>query len=84
LRIYGGGILSSFEETQYAIDSNEPLREPLDVVTAMKTDYRYDQIQKRYFVADNLSVLEMIKSSNIVEIAGKLADGEDQVDFVIC
>lgn len=84
LRVFGGGILSSFEETQYALESDEPLRETFDIITTMKTDYRYDQIQKRYFIIDGMDTLEKIRSSNIVEIANQIADGGQQDDFIIC
>lgn len=84
LRVFGGGILSSYEETQFALESDEPLREPFDIITTMKADYRYDQIQKRYFVIEGMDTLQKIRSSNIVELANQIADGGEQDDFIIC
>lgn len=50
---YGGGILSSYEETIYAVESDEPERIPFDLITAMRTPYRIDQVQPIYFVIDS-------------------------------
>ncbi len=49
LRIYGGGILSSPGETQYAIHSDIPERKVLDVVDVFRTPYRIDIMQPIYF-----------------------------------
>ncbi|MDX1902452.1 MAG: phenylalanine 4-monooxygenase [Gammaproteobacteria bacterium] len=57
LRAYGGGILSSISETEYAIESNVPKRIPFDLMTALKTPYRIDEIQPLYFVLDNFEQL---------------------------
>lgn len=54
LRIYGGGILSSIEETEYALRSPIPTRHPMDLVTVLRTPYRYDEKQLNYFIIDNL------------------------------
>ncbi|GAA5185860.1 phenylalanine 4-monooxygenase [Ferrimonas gelatinilytica] len=56
LKIYGGGILSSPGETQYAM-SEQPERKPLDVVTAMRTPYRIDIMQPIYFVLEQIDQL---------------------------
>ncbi len=50
LRIMGGGILSSFAETQFCLVSNKPQRIPFDLITLLNTDYNYWEIQQRYFV----------------------------------
>lgn len=49
LRIYGGGILSSPGETQYAMHSEVPERKTLDVVDVLRTPYRIDIMQPIYF-----------------------------------
>lgn len=53
LRIYGGGILSSKNETLYALESNVPKRQAFDIPTILSTDYRYDEMQKNYFVINS-------------------------------
>ncbi|MDF1757302.1 MAG: phenylalanine 4-monooxygenase [Legionellaceae bacterium] len=50
LRIYGGGILSSIDETVYSVESNLPQRILFDPLAIFRTPYRIDQKQKVYFV----------------------------------
>lgn len=57
LKIYGGGILSSFGESQYCLDNDKPLRIPLEVVEAFRTPYRIDIFQPLYFVIKDFSEL---------------------------
>ncbi|MDE1464381.1 phenylalanine 4-monooxygenase [Spartinivicinus poritis] len=57
LRIYGGGILSSIGETQYALDSDKPEREPFDLVTMLRTPYRIDIMQPIYFIINSIDDL---------------------------
>lgn len=57
LRIYGGGILSSKEESVYALESSEVRREAFDLVTVLRTPYRYDELQKTYFVIQSFEQL---------------------------
>ncbi|WP_067518007.1 phenylalanine 4-monooxygenase [Endozoicomonas ascidiicola] len=54
LRIYGGGILSSFGETAYALESSIPVRAPFDILTALRTPYRIDILQPVYYVLEDL------------------------------
>ena len=48
-RIYGGGILSSPGETEYAVNSATPERLPMNVVDVFRTPYRIDIMQPKYF-----------------------------------
>jgi phenylalanine-4-hydroxylase len=57
LRAYGGGILSSKNETLYCLESPVPQRKPFDVMDVLRTPYRIDIIQPIYFVIDSLDVL---------------------------
>ncbi len=57
LRIYGGGILSSFGESQYCLDSDKCIRKPLDPVDAFRTPYRIDIFQPLYFVINDFADL---------------------------
>ena len=54
LRIYGGGILSSKGESIYALESSVPVRENFDLLTILRTPYRYDEMQKKYFIINFL------------------------------
>lgn len=56
-RCYGGGILSSKEETVYAVDSDVPERKPFDLLEVLRTPYRIDILQPIYFVIPSLQAL---------------------------
>jgi phenylalanine-4-hydroxylase len=79
LRVYGGGILSSVQETVYSLESEIPERKPFDVMTTLRTSYKIDEIQKCYFILDhfeqlyaltNMDLLSMVKQ---VLLLGKKA-----------
>jgi phenylalanine-4-hydroxylase len=57
LRAYGAGILSSPGELQYAIESDEPKRLPLDIERVMRTRYKIDSFQQTYFVIESFQEL---------------------------
>ncbi|WP_252179741.1 phenylalanine 4-monooxygenase [Endozoicomonas sp. 4G] len=66
LRIYGGGILSSFKETRYAVESSAPERLPFDLMTALRTPYRIDILQPVYFVLQSLSELHRLTEMDLM------------------
>jgi phenylalanine-4-hydroxylase len=57
LRIYGAGIVSSYAESVFALDSDSPNRIGFDLARVMRTDYRIDDFQQNYFVVDSLDQL---------------------------
>ena len=57
LRIYGAGIVSSYAESVFALDSGSPNRIGFDLARVMRTDYRIDDFQQNYFVIDSLDQL---------------------------
>ncbi|MGZ8281986.1 MAG: phenylalanine 4-monooxygenase [Allosphingosinicella sp.] len=54
LKIYGAGIVSSFGESRFSLESREPHRLGFDLQRVLRTDYRSDCFQKSYFVIDGL------------------------------
>jgi phenylalanine-4-hydroxylase len=68
LRIYGAGILSSKEETIYALESKLPQRKPFDPLDALRTPYRYDELQKTYFVLNNYHQLYDLLNVDIIAL----------------
>lgn len=60
LRIYGAGILSSFTESHYALESARPHRLAFDLQRLIRTDYVFDRLQQTYFV---LGALEDLRSA---------------------
>lgn len=57
LRIYGAGIVSSYAESVFALESESPNRIGFDLARVMRTDYRIDDFQQNYFVIDSLDSL---------------------------
>ncbi|MDN3653176.1 phenylalanine 4-monooxygenase [Thalassotalea ponticola] len=68
LRIYGGGILSSPGETQYAIDDPKPLRKPFDVIDVLRTPYRIDIMQPVYFLLQSINQLDDIAEMDLMAL----------------
>ena len=57
LRIYGAGILSSYEESRYCLESPRPKRLAFNLLRIMRTRYRIDDLQDIYFVIDGFDQL---------------------------
>jgi phenylalanine-4-hydroxylase len=57
LRIYGAGIVSSFGETRFSLESPEPKRRPFELERVLRTRYRTDAFQQAYFVIDSFDAL---------------------------
>ncbi|MDE1148731.1 MAG: phenylalanine 4-monooxygenase [Azospirillaceae bacterium] len=73
LRAYGAGMLSSRGETQYCIDSPEPLRVGFDLERVMRTRYRIDDYQQTYFVLDSFDQLFQATAQDFGPLYAKLA-----------
>lgn len=61
LRIYGGGILSSPGETEYAMYSDLPARIRLNLMDVFRTPYRIDIMQPLYYTIEN--IIDLIELS---------------------
>ena len=57
LRIFGAGILSSFGESRFSLESPEPRRLDFDLRRVLRTRYRSDSFQQAYFVIDSFDDL---------------------------
>ena len=57
VRIFGAGILSSFTETRFALESPSPNRIGFDLKRVMRTLYRIDEFQESYFVLPSIDRL---------------------------
>jgi len=67
LRIYGGGILSSTEETIYSLKDSKPIRQPYDTMKVLRTPYRIDKLQSTYFVIRSYQELYELISNNLID-----------------
>lgn len=57
LRLYGAGIVSSYGESLFALNSASPNRVGFDLKRVMRTRYRIDDYQQTYFVVDSFEEL---------------------------
>jgi len=69
-RSYGGGILSSKDETVYAIDSDVPEKiDLIDPMVALRTPYRIDILQPVYFVLNEIDDLWKLLDFDLIALA---------------
>lgn len=68
LRIYGGGILSSPGETQYAMHSAAPERKVFDAVDVLRTPYRIDIMQPIYFCIQSIRQLFDLAHTDVMSL----------------
>jgi phenylalanine-4-hydroxylase len=78
LKIFGAGILSSFGESRFALESPKPHRRPFDLSRVLRTRYRSDAFQKGYFVIDGFEdLLARVSAADLpalYEALGREAD----------
>jgi len=72
LRIFGAGILSSFTETRFALESRSPNRVGFDLKRVLRTHYRIDEFQEAYFVLPNLDTLLDLANTDFAPIYAAL------------
>jgi phenylalanine-4-hydroxylase len=63
LKILGAGLLSSFGEARFSLESRQVERLPFSIERAMRTAYRHDAFQPRYLVSRSLAdtIAEVLK-----------------------
>jgi phenylalanine-4-hydroxylase len=71
LRIYGGGILSSPDETIFAVENPQPKRLPFNAIEALRTPYRIDIKQPIYFVINDYQQLYDLFSQDLLGLVHK-------------
>ncbi len=57
LKAFGAGLMSSFSELQFAVESKDAHRVPFDIETVMRTGYEIDKFQRAYFVLPSFDAL---------------------------
>jgi phenylalanine-4-hydroxylase len=68
IRAYGGGILSSKNETIYSVESPKPQRKPFEILEVLRTPYRIDIMQPIYFVINNFDLLFELVKTDLIEL----------------
>lgn len=78
LRIYGAGIVSSYGESIFALDSDSPNRIIFDLERVLRTEYRIDDFQQNYFVIPSLEeLLRVTVETDFKPVYEKIADLPD-------
>ena len=68
MRIYGGGILSSKNESLYALDSQIPERRPFNIDDIVQSSYGLDQMQKNYYVIESFKTLYTLLETDLISL----------------
>ena len=88
MRIFGAGIMSSYTESVFALESDSPNRLAFNLERVMRTKYIIDDFQQSYFVIDSFDKLleecyqdfgplyERLRTATDIE-AHELLDGDD-------
>lgn len=85
LRIYGAGIVSSYGETRYSLESAVPHRLGFDLRRIMRTNYRIDDFQQSYFVIpDFRTLLDTTLNTDFGPLYAELAHAEDLAPDARC
>ena len=85
MRIFGGGILSSKNETVYAVESTIPERKAFVLADVLRTPYRIDIMQPIYFYLNNFAELyALIQTDLVSEVKKAAAKGDFVPAFMTC
>jgi len=68
IRIYGGGVLSSPSETNYATSDSTIDHKPFDMLEVLRTPYRIDIMQPIYFMLNKVSDFKEIRKYTVEDI----------------
>jgi phenylalanine-4-hydroxylase len=78
LKIYGAGIVSSFGESHFSLESPKPKRRPFDMREVLRTRYRSDAFQEGYFIIDSFeALLEDMLTHDFDALYAEAADAPD-------
>jgi len=77
LRAFGAGILSSFGETRFAVESPEPNRIRFDLKRVLRSEYRIDNFQATYFVIEDFEELFEASKGDLLPIYEEIRDLRD-------
>ncbi len=77
IRIFGAGIVSSFTETRFALESPSPNRIGFDLKRVMQALYRIDEFQESYFVLPSIDSLLDFAQTDFAPIYAALQELPD-------
>jgi phenylalanine-4-hydroxylase len=73
LRAFGAGILSSFGETRFAVESPEPNRIRFDLKRVLRSEYRIDNFQATYFVIEDFEELFNASKGDLLPVYAEIS-----------
>ena len=76
LKAFGAGLMSSFSELQFAVESSDAHRVAFDLETVMRTGYEIDKFQRAYFVLPSFDALKKAFAS--ADLAAIVKRGKDR------
>ncbi len=83
LRVYGGGILSSKNETVYCLESDKPQRKEFNVLEVLRTPYRIDIMQPIYYVINDFDTLYRLIEMDLIGLIQQARElGEFSSEFL--
>lgn len=72
MKAFGAGLMSSFSELQFAVESPDAHRVPFDIETVMRTGYEIDKFQRAYFVLPSFDALrDAFRTADLAGIVGR-------------
>lgn len=72
VKAFGAGLMSSFTELQFAVESKDAHHVPFDLETVMRTGYEIDKFQRAYFVLPSFDVLrDAFGGADLAGIVGR-------------
>jgi phenylalanine-4-hydroxylase len=75
VKAFGAGLMSSFSELQFAVESPDAHHVPFDIETVMRTVYEIDKFQRAYFVLPSFSALkDGFEKSDLAAIIARWKD----------
>ena len=75
LKAFGAGLMSSFTELQFAVESAGAHHVPFDLETVMRTGYEIDKFQRAYFVLPSFDALkEAFGNADLAAVVGRWKD----------
>jgi phenylalanine-4-hydroxylase len=77
-RIYGAGLLSSFGESHFSLESDKPKRRAFDIPEVLRTRYRSDAFQRGYFVIESFdAMLKLLTDADLASLYEELEAAGD-------
>jgi phenylalanine-4-hydroxylase len=72
LKAFGAGLMSSYTELQFAVESAEAHHVPFDLETVMRTGYEIDKFQRAYFVLPSFDALrDAFGKADLAAVVGR-------------